>query len=58
MTPLPDGVPPGRAVLAANMETAITIVWDAQPAVGDRIVVIGAGVVGLLTAWLCRRTIS
>ena len=55
VSPLPDGVPAGRAVLAANMETAVTIVWDAQPAVGDRIVVIGAGVVGLLVAWLCRR---
>jgi hypothetical protein len=55
VTPLPDGVPAGRAVLAANMESAVTIAWDARPAVGDRIVVIGAGVLGLLVAWLCRR---
>ncbi len=55
VTPLPDDVPPARAVLAANMETAINIVWDARPAAGDRIVVIGAGVVGLLVAWLCRQ---
>jgi threonine dehydrogenase-like Zn-dependent dehydrogenase len=54
VSPLPEGVPPGRAVLAANMETAVTIAWDARPAVGDRIVVIGAGVVGMLVAWLCR----
>jgi 2-desacetyl-2-hydroxyethyl bacteriochlorophyllide A dehydrogenase len=56
VTPLPDGVPPGRAVLAANMETAVTVAWDAGPGPGDRIVVIGAGVVGLLAAWLCRQT--
>ena len=55
VTPLPDGVPASRAVLAANMETAVTIVWDARPGPGDRIVVIGAGVVGLLAAWLCRQ---
>ena len=55
VTPVPEGVPTGRAVLAANMESAVTILWDARPAVGDRIVVIGAGVVGLLVAWLCRR---
>jgi len=55
VSPLPEGVPPGRAVLAANMESAVTILWDARPAVGDTIVVIGAGVVGLLVAWLCRR---
>jgi threonine dehydrogenase-like Zn-dependent dehydrogenase len=56
VTPLPDGVPPARAVLAANMETAVNVVWDAKPAAGDRVVVVGAGVVGLLTAWLCRHT--
>ena len=55
VTPVPDDVPPGRAVLAANMETAVNVVWDARPAAGDRIVVIGAGVVGLLVAWLCRQ---
>ena len=52
---LPDGVPPERAVLGANMETALNAVWDAGPSVGDRIVVIGGGVVGLLVAWLCRQ---
>ena len=54
VTPVPAGVPPGRAVLAANMETAVNVLWDACPAVGDRIVVVGGGVVGLLCAWLCR----
>ncbi len=52
---LPNGLPPGRAVLAANMETAINGMWDAAPGVGDRIVVVGAGVVGILAAWLARR---
>ena len=52
--PLPVGVPPPRAVLAANMETAVNVVWDARPAPGDEIVVIGGGVVGLLAASLCR----
>jgi NADPH:quinone reductase-like Zn-dependent oxidoreductase len=52
---IPQGVPPGRAVLAANLETAINAVWDGGPSVGDRVVVIGAGVVGLLIAWLCRQ---
>lgn len=53
--PLPAGLPPGRAVLAANMETAVNALWDAGPLPGDRIAVIGAGVLGLLTAWLCRQ---
>jgi threonine dehydrogenase-like Zn-dependent dehydrogenase len=43
VTPVPEGVPAGRAVLAASMESAVTIVWDARPSAGDRIVVIGAG---------------
>jgi NADPH:quinone reductase-like Zn-dependent oxidoreductase len=52
VVPLPPLVPAARAVLAANMETAINALWDAAPAVGDRICVIGAGVVGALCAWL------
>lgn len=50
--PLPEGLPPARAVLAANMETAVNALWDAAPRIGDRIAVVGAGVVGLLAAWL------
>jgi NADPH:quinone reductase-like Zn-dependent oxidoreductase len=53
--PLPDGLPPGRAVLAANMETAVNALWDAAPRVGDRITVVGGGVVGLLVAWLAAQ---
>lgn len=52
---LPDGVPHARAVLAANMETAVNALWDATPRVGDRVAVVGGGVVGLLVAWLASR---
>lgn len=50
---LPEDVPPQRAVLAANMETALNAVWDAAPGPADRIAVVGAGVVGALVAYLC-----
>ena len=52
---LPQSLPPERAVLAANMETALNAVWDAQPGPADRIAVVGAGVLGLLVARLCAR---
>ena len=52
---LPEDVPPRRAVLAANMETALNGVWDAAPGPANRIAVIGAGVVGSLVAYLCGR---
>lgn len=50
--PLPEGVAPEMAVLAANMETALNVVWDAGAAPGDRIAVVGAGVVGALAGWI------
>jgi NADPH:quinone reductase-like Zn-dependent oxidoreductase len=53
--PLPEDLPPQRAVLAANMETALNAVWDAAPGPADRIAVVGAGVVGSLVAYLCGR---
>ena len=53
--PLPPGVPPERAVLAANMETAVNGLWDARPHLGDRIAVIGAGTLGCLVARLATR---
>ena len=55
VTPVPDGVPPRRAVLAANMETALNAVWDAAPGPAGRIAVVGAGVVGALVSWQCAR---
>lgn len=53
--PLPDGLPPEHAVLAANMETALNGLWDAGITAGDRVCIIGAGVVGLLLASLAAR---
>lgn len=55
LTLLPEGLPPERAVLAANMETALNVVWDSGASAGDRIAVIGAGVVGALVAYLLAR---
>ena len=52
---IPAGVAPARAVLAANMETALNALWDGAPGAADRIAVVGGGVVGLLVAWLCAR---
>ena len=52
---LPEGVPAGRAVLAANLETAINGLWDARPQVGDRISIVGGGTVGCLVAWIAGR---
>lgn len=53
--PIPDGVPLARAVLAANMETALNAVWNGAAGPSDKIAVVGAGVVGALTAYLCGR---
>lgn len=55
VVPIPTDVPPARAVLAANMETALNAMWDAAPVAADRIAVVGAGVVGALVAYLCGR---
>src|SRR5206468_7643843 len=49
---VPDGVPPSRAVLAGTVETAVNALWDAAPLVGDRIAVVGAGMVGCSVARL------
>jgi NADPH:quinone reductase-like Zn-dependent oxidoreductase len=53
--PVPEGVTPERAVLAANMETALNAVWDAEAARTGQIAVVGGGMVGLLTGYLARR---
>ncbi len=50
--PVPDGVPAERATLAANLETAVTALWDARVAVGERALVVGFGIVGSLIARL------
>ena len=55
VTVVPDGVPPDRAVLAGTVETAVNALWDAAPLVGDRIAVVGAGMVGCCVARLLSR---
>jgi threonine dehydrogenase-like Zn-dependent dehydrogenase len=55
---LPDAVPPSRAVLAANMETALNATWDAAPGPSGRIAIVGVGVVGALIGFLCGRIAS
>jgi NADPH:quinone reductase-like Zn-dependent oxidoreductase len=52
--PLPEQVPPARAVLAANLETAINVVWDGAVGLGDRVIIVGGGVVGLLAGYCAR----
>src|SRR5262245_3548009 len=55
---IPENVPPARAVLTANLETAINAMWDARPHVGDRIAIVGAGAVGCLVAFLAGRLVG
>ncbi|MFC7277842.1 zinc-binding alcohol dehydrogenase [Paractinoplanes rhizophilus] len=50
VTLVPDGVPPHRAVLAGTVETAVNALWDAAPMIGDRIAVVGGGMVGASVA--------
>lgn len=52
---VPDDVPPARAVLAGTLETAVNALWDAAPLVGDRVTVVGAGMVGCCVARLLAR---
>ena len=52
---VPDDVPPARAVLAGTVETAVNAFWDAAPLLGDRITVVGAGMVGCSVARLLTR---
>jgi threonine dehydrogenase-like Zn-dependent dehydrogenase len=52
VVPVPEGVPAERAVLAGTVETAVNALWDAPPLVGDRVTVVGAGMVGCCVARL------
>ncbi|GAB6857619.1 zinc-dependent alcohol dehydrogenase [Microbacterium xylanilyticum] len=55
LVPLPHGVPSRRAVLAGAVETAVNVLWDAAPAIGDRVLVVGAGMIGCAVAALAQR---
>jgi NADPH:quinone reductase-like Zn-dependent oxidoreductase len=55
VTVVPDDVPPSRAVLAGTVETAVNALWDAAPLLGDRVAVVGAGMVGCCVARLLSR---
>ncbi|CAL9387025.1 zinc-dependent alcohol dehydrogenase [Streptomyces sp. enrichment culture] len=55
VTPVPAEVPAGRAVLAGTVETAVNALWDAAPLVGDRVTVVGGGMVGCSVAALLAR---
>jgi threonine dehydrogenase-like Zn-dependent dehydrogenase len=55
VTVVPDDVPPARAVLAGTVETAVNALWDAAPLIGDRVAVVGAGMVGCCVARLLAR---
>jgi len=52
VVPVPEQVPPRRAVLAGTVETAVNALWDAAPRIGDAVSVIGAGMVGCCVARL------
>ena len=52
---VPEGVPPARAVLAGTVETAVNALWDVPPRLGDRVTVVGAGMVGCCVARVLRR---
>ena len=52
---VPEGVPPARAVLAGTVETAVNALWDAAPLLGDRVTVVGAGMIGCCVARLLSR---
>ncbi len=53
--PIPDRIPARRAVLTANLETALNALWDGRAGPCDRVVVVGGGLVGLLAAALAAR---
>jgi 2-desacetyl-2-hydroxyethyl bacteriochlorophyllide A dehydrogenase len=55
VTALPPDLDPALGVFTANLETAITVLLDAAPRLGERVAVFGQGVVGLLLTQLLRR---
>ena len=55
---VPDALSTPRAAMAANMETAVNALWDARPRIGDRIAIVGCGIVGLLVGALAARIVG
>jgi 2-desacetyl-2-hydroxyethyl bacteriochlorophyllide A dehydrogenase len=55
LVPVPDRVADEDAVFLASMETAVNLVMDGRPLVGERVMLLGQGVVGLLTTALLAR---
>ena len=55
-TLIPNDIPLRRALLTANMETAINAMWDTKPTIGDKTYVIGAGIVGILMAYVLSKS--
>src|SRR3954464_203082 len=53
--PLPADLAPETGVFSANLETALTVVLDAHPRLGEAVLVVGQGVVGLLVTMLLPR---
>ena len=58
VVPLPEGVPARRGVLAGAVETAVNILWDAGPLIGDRLTVVGGGMIGCAVARLANGIIG
>lgn len=55
VVPLPETIYPETAIFLANMETAVNLVLDAKPALGEKVVILGQGVVGLLVSAILSR---
>ena len=52
---IPKNIPLKRCLLIPNMETAINGIWDTLPTLGDKVLIVGAGIVGCLTAYLANK---
>lgn len=55
LLPVPPGLSPEQATLLPNMETAVSLIMDGAPLLGERVIVYGQGIVGLLTTFLLAR---
>jgi 2-desacetyl-2-hydroxyethyl bacteriochlorophyllide A dehydrogenase len=55
LIPVPEGISPEDALFLSNMESAVNLIMDGQPVIGEKVVVFGQGIVGLLTTALLSR---